>query len=76
MPGCGQFSLNTAPPALAAIIGTQWTFAIGLTAESYHNKDIKTFLVNFIVKDFQRPPPVPAPLPIDARSAAPHRQLA
>lgn len=68
--------LSTTPPALTAIIGTQWTFAIGLTDECYHNKDIKIFLVNFIVRDFQRPPPAPVPLPVQLVPATPHRQLA
>lgn len=47
-----------APPALAAIVGNRYKFAIGLTSESYHSK-ARAYQVNSIMEDFQRVPPAP-----------------
>lgn len=68
--------VNGIPPALEAIIGATFTFAIGLTLESYHT-DTRTYLINRVMPDGQQsaPPPLQPPPQLTLPSPTPAHTL-
>ena len=44
--------MSGTPLALAAIVGNKYTFAVGLTSESYYSKHTREYQVKYVMEDF------------------------
>ena len=44
--------ISGTPPGLTAIVGNKYTFAVGLTSESYYSKNTREYQVKYIMEDF------------------------
>ena len=44
--------MSGTPPGLTAIVGNKYTFAVGLTSESYYSKHTREYQVKYVMEDF------------------------
>ena len=44
--------MSGTPPGLTAIVGNKYTFAVGLTSESYYSKNTREYQVKYVMEDF------------------------
>ena len=63
--------MSATPPALTAIIRNKYTFAVGLTSESYYSKQTREYQVKCVMEDFQKRLFTPRSLAIEGSSKIP-----
>ena len=63
--------MSATPPALTAIIRNKYTFAVGLTSESYYSKQTREYQVKCVMEDFQKRLFTPRSLAIEGSSKNP-----